>query len=85
MGNGLKALIGLCEVEGCEDAMLAEGACDAFTAALLCPGKDSDPASSTVRKNAAVGVAKLARHPPCHERLKAGRALEVIMQLRDLF
>ena len=84
MGNGLKALISLCDVEGGGDTLLKEGACEAFNAAILCPGRDSDPSSPTVRKNAAVGVAKLAKHPLCYEKLKAGRAIEVILSLKEL-
>ena len=91
VGNALKTLIALCEGVGAGGGgeaagarLLAEGACEAATEALMCPGRDSDANAPIVRKNAATAVAKLSLHAACKERLRSLRALEALVQLKEL-
>lgn len=91
VGNALKILIALAELvaeggggEAAGRRLLEEGACEVATAALMCPGKEGDPNTPLVRRNAGTAVAKLSRNSACYERLKSLRAMEALMQLKEL-
>ena len=92
VGNALKVLIALADLvvasgpagEAAGAQLLGEGACAVATEALMCPGRDGDPAAPVVRRNAATAVAKLARHPGCYAALKGLRAMEALVQLKEL-
>jgi hypothetical protein len=80
-GNACKVLIALAAHAPAHDAFLRDGACDALADALKSPGPDGDAAAAAVRRNAAAAIARLMRHPACAERLRAQRAMEVLLSL----
>ncbi len=86
VGNACKALIGLADASPEDaaaglpprpDALLAAGACEVLVEALKCAGDDNVP----VRKNAAVALARLARHPAAHARIRDLRGMEILVQV----